>query len=357
MQLLKGRKPTFVTHLLERTCSLSSIFHLDHLIRERHLVFQERRYSLQSNTLDCSFYVVDLYYRSLVKLRQESQIPLPFWRGPSRREHSPKHPTNTPLHIQLPQKVTDSYKLVCISHPARGDSNSGEHSPADSKGADIHSGPALRKAHSLEHIDIKARRDPASREHSLVKHSGAEDFQGPAHSLKGRIAHKESHASRGPDSRDHSTAKPSRDIDDSIAHSSTHRTAHKSNPASGGHDSREHSTAHPSGLSNPSGKTEQAFVKGHHPPRYTSDHPPPTPSKSKSKHSVLAPEQRKCILTLVRSIKKRKTDTKPTKESELITSETPSKHKSIESKDLPLTLLFLVRQWIIPPQHLHHQKI
>ena len=30
-----------------------------------------------------------------------------------------------------------------IFHPARGDSNSGEHSPADSKGADIHPGPAL----------------------------------------------------------------------------------------------------------------------------------------------------------------------------------------------------------------------
>ena len=189
-----------------------------------------------------------------------------------------------------------------------------------------------------------------------MKNSGTEDLQGPAHSSKGRIAHKECQASGGPDSRDHSTAKPSRDSDKSIAHSSTYRTAHKSNPASGGPDSREHSTAHPSGLSNPSGKTEEAFAKGHHPPRHTSDHPPPTPSKSESKHSVLSPEQRKHILTLVRSIRKRKTDTKPTKESEPTPSETPSKPKSpVELKDLPLTCL--VRQGIIPPQHLHHQKI
>ena len=83
-------------------------------------------------------------------------------------------PTDTPLHIQLPQKVTDSYKLVYITHPTRGDSDSGEHSPADSKGADIHPGPALRKAHSLEHVVIEARRGPASREHSLVKHSGTQ---------------------------------------------------------------------------------------------------------------------------------------------------------------------------------------
>ena len=87
---------------------------------------------------------------SLVKLRQESQIPPPIWRGPSRKEHSPTHPTDTPLHIQLPQKITDSYKLVYISHPARGDSNSGERSPANSKGVNFHPGPALRKAHSLE---------------------------------------------------------------------------------------------------------------------------------------------------------------------------------------------------------------
>ena len=62
-------------------------------------------------------------------------------------------------------------------------------------------------------------------------------------------------------------------IDSSIAHSSTHRTIHKSNPTSGGPDSRDHSTAHPSGLSNPSDKTEEAYSKGHHPPRHISDHP------------------------------------------------------------------------------------
>ena len=96
-QLLTGSKPAFVNHLLERTWSLFSIFHPDHLVRERHSVFQERRYSLQSDSLDCSFYIVDLYYGSLVKLRQESQISPPIWRGPSRREHPPAHPTDTPL--------------------------------------------------------------------------------------------------------------------------------------------------------------------------------------------------------------------------------------------------------------------
>ena len=113
-----------------------------------------------------------------------------------------------------------------------------------------------------------------------MKHSGTEDLPDPALKLKDKTAHKESPASRGLDSREHSTAKPSRDMDDSIAHGSTHRTAHKSNPASRGPDSREHSTAHPSGLSNPSGKTEGAFSKGHHPPRCTSDHPPTTPPRS-----------------------------------------------------------------------------
>ena len=198
-QLLTGNKPTFVNHLLERICSLFSIFHPDHLIRERDPVFQERRYSLQSDSLDCSFYVVDLCYRSLVKLRQESQIPPPIWRGPSRREHSPAQPTDTPLHIQLPQKVTDSDKLVYISHQARGDSNSGGHSPADFKGADIHPGPALKKAHNLKHIDIEARRDPASKEHSPAKHSGTEDLPDLTHNLKLKTAHKGSPASRGPD--------------------------------------------------------------------------------------------------------------------------------------------------------------
>ena len=106
-----------------------------------------------------------------------------------------------------------------------------------------------------------------------MKHSGTKDLPGPAHSSKDSIALKESPASGGPDSRDHSTAKSSRGIDSSIAHSCTHRTAHKSNPASGGPDSRDRSTAHPRGLSNPSDKTEEAYSKGHHPPRHTSDCP------------------------------------------------------------------------------------
>ena len=278
-QLLEGRKPTFVTRLLKRTSSLSSIFHPNYLIRERHLVLPERRLSLQSNSLDCPPYIVDLHFRSLVKLGQESQIPPPIWRGPSTKEHSPVHPIDSPLHIQLPQKVTDSYKLVYISQPARGDSNSGEHSPADSQGVDFHAGPALRKAHNLEHVDIEARRAPTSREHSPAKHIGTKDLPDPACSSNDSIAHKESPASGGPDSRDCSTAKSCRGIDSSIAHSSTHRIAHKSNPASGGPDSRDHSTAHQSGLSNPSDKTEGAFTKGHHPPRHTSDHPPTTPPR------------------------------------------------------------------------------
>ena len=89
-------------------------------------------------------------------------------------------------------------------------------------------------------------------------------------------------------------------------------------------------------MSNPSDKAKEAFAKGHHPPRHTSDHPSPTPFESESKHSVLTPEQRKHILSLVKSIRKRKTDTKPTKESKPITNKTPSKPRSaIESKDLP----------------------
>ena len=157
--------------------------------------------------------------------------------------------------------------------------DSGEHSTADSQGIDSHPVPALRKAHSLEHVDIKARRGPASREHSLAKHSGTKDLPCSAHSLKDSIAHKGSPASGGPDSRDHSTAKSSRGVDSSIAQSSTHRIAQKSNPASGGPDSRDCSTAHPSGLSNLSDKTEGAFTKGHHPPRPTSDSPPTTPPR------------------------------------------------------------------------------
>ena len=248
----------------------------------------------------------------------------------SRREHLPTHPTNTPLHIQLLQKVTDSYKLVYISHPARGDSNSGEHSPADSQGVDFHPGPALRKAHSLEHIDIEARRGPASREHSLAKHNGTKDLPGPAHSSKDSIALKESPASGGPDSRDHSTAKSSRGIDSSIAHSSTHRTAHESNPASGGPDSRDHSTAHPSGLSNPSDKTEEAYPKGHHPPRHRSDHPPtisPRPTSSAQLERLdprLNPHQRKRLRTLKEKSSVKSKDSPPKTPSYSETRENPS---------------------------------
>ena len=118
---------------------------------------------------------------------------------------------NTHQHIPLIlHYISNSLKRLLIqtnfffSHPTREDSDSGEHSPADSKGADIHPGPALREAHSLEHIDIEARRDPASREHSPVKYSGTEDLLDPAHNLKDKTAHKENPASRGPDSREHS---------------------------------------------------------------------------------------------------------------------------------------------------------
>ena len=51
---------------------------------------------------------------------------------------------------------------------------------------------------------------------------------------------------------------------------------------------------------------------------------------------MLTLEQTKYILILVRSIRKRRTDTKSTTESEPTTSETPSKPKSpVESIDLP----------------------
>ena len=227
------------------------------------------------------------------------------------------HPTDTPLHIQLPQKVSDPYKLVYISHPARGDSHSGEHSLADSKGVDFHPGPALRKAHSLEHVDIEARRGPASREHSPAKHSGTKDLPGHADSLKDNIALKESPASGGPDSRDRSTAKSSRGIDSSIAHSSTHRTAHKSNPASGGLDLRDCSTAHPSGLSNPSD-------------RHISDHPPTTPPRPFSSarlewfNSRLTPHQRKRLRTLKGKSSVKSKDSPPETPSYSETRENPS---------------------------------
>ena len=112
-------------------------------------------------------------------LDKESQIPPPIWRGPSRREHSPAHPTDTPFHIKLPQKVTDSDKLVYISHPARGDSDSGEHSPADSKGADIYPGPAVSKAHRY-----RSQERPCFKGTLTGKHSGTEDLLDPALKLK-----------------------------------------------------------------------------------------------------------------------------------------------------------------------------
>ena len=51
--------------LLERTCSLFSIFHPDHLIKERYQTLQERRNSLQNDSLDHASYIVDLHFRSL----------------------------------------------------------------------------------------------------------------------------------------------------------------------------------------------------------------------------------------------------------------------------------------------------
>ena len=179
-------------------------------------------------------------------------------------------PQDSPIHIQLPQPVTDTYKLVYISHQARRDSNSGECSPADSQGVDIHPGPALRKACSLEHLDFEAAGGPESREHSPAKLSGT-TLQGPAHSLKSSTAHKENPAHGGPDSRDHSTANSLKGVDSSSALRSTQGVAHKDNPAHGGPYSRDRSTAHPSGLKKPSDPAEGI------PPKQESDHPPKTP--------------------------------------------------------------------------------
>ena len=102
LQIIGGRRPTFVTHRIERTHSLFSN-------------------SLQDDSLDCPSYIVDLHFRSLVKYRQESQIPPPTWRGPPKQEGSHISPQDFPIHIQLPQLVTDTYKLVymsCISKTA-----------------------------------------------------------------------------------------------------------------------------------------------------------------------------------------------------------------------------------------------
>ena len=295
-QIIEGKRPTFVTHQIERTHSLSSIFHPDHLVRERYPTLQERRNSLQSNSLDCPSYTVDLYFRSLVKYRQESQIPPPTWRGPPKQERSHISPQDSPTHIQLPQPVTDTYKLVYISHQARRDSDSGEHSPADSQGVDIHPGPALRKAHSLEHLDFEAMGGPESREHSPAKLSGT-TLQDPAHSLKSSTAHKDNPARGGPDSRDRSTANSLKGVDSSSA-LSTQIVAHKDNPACGGPDSRDRSTAHQSGLKNPSDPAEG------NPPKQESDHPPKTPpvpirrSKSEKLEAKLTPLQKRRLKTL-----------------------------------------------------------
>ena len=192
---------------------------------------------------------------------------------PTKTREIPYIPQDSPIHIQLPQLVTDTYKLVYISHQARGDSDSGERSPADSQGVDIHPGPALRKARSLEHLDIEAVGGPESRELSPVKFYGT-TLPGLAHSLNSSTACKENPARGGPDSRDCSTAKSLKGVDSSIAHRSTHIVAHKDNPAHGGPDSRDCSTAHPSGLTNPSDPAEGDL------PKQENDHPPKTPPKT-----------------------------------------------------------------------------
>ena len=332
LQIIGGRRPTFVTCRIERTHSLCSVFHPDHLIRERHPTLQERRDSLQNDSLDCPSYIVDLHFRSLVKYRQESQIPPPIWRGPPKQEGFHISPQDSPIHIQLPQPVTDTFKLVYISHQARRDSDSGERSPADSQGVDIHPGPALRKAHSLEHLDFEAAGGPESREHSPMKFCGT-TLQGPAHSLKSSTAHKENPARGGPDSRDRSTAKSLKGVDSSSALRSTQRVAHKDNPAHGGPDSRDHSTAHPSGLKNPSDPAEGI------PPKQESDHPPKTPpstppvptpgGKSERLEVKLTPLQKRRLKTLK---EKGKTTKAP---SSLPTLDTASKKFPRKSKETP----------------------
>ena len=243
----------------------------------------------------CPSYIVDLHFRSLVKYRQESQIPPPTWRGPPKQEGSQISPQCSPIHIQLPQPVTDTYKLVYISHQARRDSDSGERSPADSQGVDIHLGPALRKARSLEHLDFEAARGPESREHSSAKLSGT-TLQGPAHSLKSSLARSDK-------------------------------------PAHGGPDSRDHSTAHPSGLKNPSDPAEGI------PPKQESDHPPKTPpktppvptprSKPEKLEAKLTPLQKRRLKTLK---EKGKTTKVP---SSLPTLDTTSKKLPKKSRETP----------------------
>ena len=304
------------------------------MVRERYPTYQERRNSLQSDSLDCPSYAVDLYFRSLVKYRQESQIPPPTWRGPSKQEGSHISPQGSPIHIQLPQLVTDTYKLVYISHQARRDSNSGEHSPADSQGVDIHPGPALRKARSLEHLDFEATGDSESREHSPAKLSGT-TLQGPARSLKSSLAHSDNPARGGPDSRDRSTANPLKGVDSSSARS-THVVEHSDNPAHGGPDSRDRSTAYPSGLKNPSDPAEGI------PPKQESDQPPKTPPNTQSIPTPQSkPEKLEAKLTPLqkRRLKTLKEKGKTTKvSSSLPTLDTTSKRLPKKSREtLPST--------------------
>ena len=301
------------------------------MVRERYHTLQERRNSLQSNSLECPSYIVDLHFRSLVKYRQESQIPPPTWRGPSKQEGSHISPQGSPIHIQLPQPVTDTYKLVYISHQARRDSDSGERPPADSQGADIHPDPAFRKAHSLEHLDFEAAGGPESREHSPAKLSGT-TLQGPARSLKSSLARSDNPARGGPDSRDRSTANSLKGVDSSFARS-THVVAHSDNPARGGPDSRDRSTAHPSGLKNPSDPAEGI------PPKQESDHPPKTPpktppvptprSKPEELEAKLTPLQKRRLKTLK---EKGKTTKVP---SSLPILDTTSKKLQKKSRETP----------------------
>ena len=321
LQIIEGRRPTFVTHRIERTHSLSSIFHPDHLIRERHPTLQERRDSLQNDSLDCPSYIVDLHFRSLVK-------SLLLLGEAHQNKKDPIYPPKT-----LPYIFNFlNWSLVYISHQARGDSNSGECSPADSQGVDIHPGPALRKAHSLEHLEFEAVGGPESREHSQAKFYGT-TLPVPACSLNSSTAHKENPARGGPDSRDRSTAKSLKGVDSSSAHRSMQRVAHKENPAHGGPDSRDHSTAHPSGLTNPSDPTEG------NPPKQESDHPPKTPpntlpvptpqGKSERLEAKLTPLQKRRLKTLK---EKGKTTKVP---SSLPILDTASKNPPKKSKETP----------------------
>ena len=251
---------------------------------------------------------------------------------PTETRQIPYIPQDSPIHIQLPQPVIDTYKLEYNSHQARGDFDSGEHSPADSQGVEIHLGPALRKAHSLENLDFEAMGGPESREHSPAKFCGT-TLPGPAHSLNSSTAHKVYPAHAGPDSRDCSTAKSLKGVDSSIAHRSTHIVAHKDNPAHGGPDSRDHSTAHPSGLTNPSDPAEgdPPTQEGDHPPKTPPKTPPvPTPrGKSERLEAKLTPLQKRRLKTLK---EKGKTIKVP---SSLPTLDTSSKKLPKKPKETP----------------------